>query len=78
MPDVYAIYGTGGYAREVMPILLTSRTKKLPNKHDKLFFIDDFEKNNWNQWNKRYYIWKINRDLIILKFTFVLPLLIIK
>jgi len=44
MKSIYAIYGSGGYAREVMPILrdhiITIETDK-----SELYFIDDFSKN---------------------------------
>ena len=41
MESIYSIYGTGGYAREVMPLLSREQTNSSFNKNQDYFFIDD-------------------------------------
>ena len=43
MADIYTIYGSGGFAREVMP-LLRDMYKEDFNKSKEFYFIDDFNK----------------------------------
>jgi sugar O-acyltransferase (sialic acid O-acetyltransferase NeuD family) len=43
MTNIYAIYGCGGYGREVMPLLRSYINKDSQNKNNKFYFIDDFE-----------------------------------
>ena len=43
MKSIYTIYGSGGYAREVMPIL-RDYVDRIDNKSE-LYFIDDFSQN---------------------------------
>lgn len=45
MSKIYTIYGSGGYAREVMP-LLRSQINSI-NHNNKFYFIDDFVENNY-------------------------------
>ena len=42
MTDIYAIYGAGGYAREVMPLLRDYVNTISQNNNNKFIFIDDF------------------------------------
>lgn len=42
MSDVYAIYGSGGYAREVMPLLQTYVGMITQTANSEIYFIDDF------------------------------------
>lgn len=42
MSDVYAIYGSGGYAREVMPLLREFVAMISKTANDEIYFIDDF------------------------------------
>ncbi len=44
MSDIYTIYGCGGFAREVMPILKSQFNKSNPNIKNEFYFIDDFQK----------------------------------
>ena len=41
MSDIYAIYGSGGYAREVMPLLRDYVNAKSKQKKNEFIFIDD-------------------------------------
>jgi sugar O-acyltransferase (sialic acid O-acetyltransferase NeuD family) len=45
MSDIYAIYGGGGYAREVMPLLREYVNVKSKDKNNEFIFIDDFVEN---------------------------------
>ena len=42
MSDVYVIYGIGGYAREIMPLLKTYVGMITQKANNEIFFIDDF------------------------------------
>lgn len=44
MSNVYAIYGSGGYAREVMPLLKNYVALNSETAHNEICFIDDFAK----------------------------------
>ena len=41
MKSIFSIYGTGGYAREVMPLLKAERTNSSLSKNREFYFIDD-------------------------------------
>lgn len=45
MVDIYTVYGTGGFAREVMPLLKYSCNENT-DEQKKFFFIDDFKEKN--------------------------------
>ena len=42
MPDIYAIYGSGGYAREVMPLLRDYVNTISQHDNNEFIFLDDF------------------------------------
>src|SRR5690554_1980173 len=42
MTDIYAVYGSGGYAREVMPLLQNNAYMTTQTSDDDYVFIDDF------------------------------------
>lgn len=42
MNDIYAVYGSGGYAREVMPLLRDYVNLISQHNNNEFFFIDDF------------------------------------
>ena len=43
MKNIYTVYGCGGYAREVMPLLRNYVSKSGQNLKNELYFIDDFQ-----------------------------------
>mgnify|MGYP001272156593 FL=1 len=45
MTEIYTIYGSGGFAREVMP-LLKNIYEKETNTEKEFYFIDDFNEQN--------------------------------
>ena len=46
MGDVYAIYGSGGYAREVMPLLKEYLAQRSQTTNNETYFIDDSAEQN--------------------------------
>ena len=44
MIDIFAVYGSGGYGREVMPLLRDYVNSTSQNKNNNCIFIDDFVK----------------------------------
>ncbi len=65
MKDIYTIYGTGGYAREVMPLLRKNENNSFSKSLKEYYFIND-NKNEENVVNN-YKI--LNFDELISKFS---------